>query len=177
MEIVPVDPLTQLVELLRPRALLWKHMVGQGDWAWRLAADSGVVFGRVVSGCCRFQLPGTAEQSLEPGDCVLLAEPPTWILRGGAGDAAIVAFENLPTDNASPEPGPSEDTNQVRIVGGHFEFDSVNKELLMAFLPPIVHIRARGSGDDGRLTGVLAMIDAEASATRPGQEAMPLSLG
>jgi AraC-like DNA-binding protein len=173
MEIVPVDPLTQLVELLRPRALLWKHMVGQGDWAWRLAADSGVVFGRVVSGCCRFQLPGTAEQSLEPGDCVLLAEPPTWILRGGAGDAAIVAFENLPTDNASPEPGPSEDdTNQVRIVGGHFEFDSVNKELLMAFLPPIVHIRARGSGDDGRLTGVLAMIDAEASATRPGQEAV-----
>jgi Cupin len=173
MEIVSVDPLTQLVELLRPRALLWKHMVGQGDWAWRLPADSGVVFGRVVSGYCRFQLPGTAEQSLEPGDCVLLTEPPAWILRGGAGDAAIVDFENLPTDTASPEPGRSEDDpNQVRIVGGHFEFDSVNKELLMAFLSPIVHIRLRGSGDGGRLTGVLAMIDAEASATRPGQEAV-----
>jgi len=172
-EIIPVDPLTQLVELLRPRALLWKHMVGQGDWAWRFPADSGVVFGRVVSGCCRFQLPGIAEQSLEPGDCVLLAEPPAWILRGGAGDAAIVAFEDLPTDTASPEPGRSEDDpNQVRIVGGHFEFNSVNKELLMAFLSPIVHIRSRGSGDDGRLAGVLAMIDAEASATRPGQEAV-----
>src|ERR1700684_3402886 len=172
-EIIPVDPLTQLVELLRPRALLWKHMVGQGDWAWRFPADSGVVFGRVVSGCCRFQLPGIAEQSLEPGDCVLLAEPPAWILRGGAGDAAIVAFEDLPTDTASPEPGRSEDDpNQVRIVGGQFEFDSVNKELLVAFLPPIVHIRSRGSGDDGRLTSVLAMIDAEASATRPGQEAV-----
>jgi AraC-like DNA-binding protein len=168
-----VDPLTQLVELLRPRALLWKHMVGQRDWAWRFPADSGVVFGRVVSGCCRFQLPGTAEQSLEPGDCVLLTAPPAWILRGGAGGAAIVDFENLPADTASPEPERSEDDpNQVRVVGGHFEFDSVNKELLTAFLSPVVHIRSRSSGDDGRLTGVLAMIDAEASATRPGQEAV-----
>jgi AraC-like DNA-binding protein len=168
-----MDPLTQLVELLRPRALLWKHMVGQGDWAWRFPADSGVVFGRVVSGHCRFEMPGTAEQSLEPGDCLLLTKPPAWILRGGTGDATIVAFESLPADPASPEPRPSEDDpNQVRVVGGHFEFDSVNQELLMAFLSPIVHIRSRGSGDGGRLTGVLAMIDAEASATRPGQEAV-----
>ena len=127
MGVVPVDPLTQLVELLRPRALLWKHMVGQGDWAWGFPADSGVIFGRVVSGCCRSQLPGTAEQSLEPGDCVLLTEPPAWILRGGAGDAAVVAFEDLPMATASPEPGRSDDDpDQVRVVGGHFEFDSVN---------------------------------------------------
>jgi AraC-like DNA-binding protein len=173
MGVVPVDPLTQLVELLRPRALLWKHMAGQGDWAWGFPADSGVIFGRVVSGCCRFQLPGTAEQSLEPGDCVLLTEPPAWILRGGAGDAAVVAFEDLPMATASPEPGRSDDDpDQVRVVGGHFEFDSVNKELLTAFLPPVVHIPSRGSGDGGRLTGVLAMIDAEASAVRPGQQAV-----
>jgi AraC-like DNA-binding protein len=169
----PVDPLTQLVELLRPRALLWKHMVGQGDWAWRFPADSGVIFGRVVSGCCRFQLPGTAEQSLEPGDCVLLTEPPAWILRGGAGDGAIAALEDLPADTASPEPGRGDDdTDQVRVVGGHFEFDPVNKELLTAFLPPVVHIPSRDPGDGGRLAGVLAMIDAEASAPRPGQQAV-----
>jgi AraC-like DNA-binding protein len=169
----PVDPLTQLVGLLRPRALLWKHMVGQGDWAWRFPADSGVIFGRVVSGCCRFQLPGTAEQSLEPGDCVLLTEPPAWILRGGVGDAAIATLEDLPADTASPEPGRSDDdTDQVRVVGGHFEFDPVNKELLTAFLPPVVHVPSRDPGDGGRLAGVLAMIDAEASAPRLGQQAV-----
>ena len=169
-----MDPLTQLVELLRPRALLWKHMVGQGDWAWRFPADGGVVFGRVVSGYCRFQLPGAAEQRLEPGDCLLLTEPPAWILRGGAGDAAVVALEDLlPADTASPEPVRCEDDpGEVRVIGGHFELDSVNKELLMAFLSPVVHIRSRDSGDGGRLTGVLAMIDAEASAARPGQAAV-----
>jgi cupin len=102
---------------------------------------------------------------------VPLTEPSAWTLRGGAGDAAIVAIEDLPTHPTLPEPGCSEDdSDQVRVVGGHFEFDSVNKELLMAFLSPVVHIRSRGSGDGGRLTSVLAMIIAEASATRPGQE-------
>ena len=82
-------------------------------------------------------------------------------------------MEDIPADTPSPEPVRCEDDpDQVRVIGGHFEFDSVNKELLVAFLPPIVHIRSRGSGDDGRLTSVLAMIDAEASATRPGQEAV-----
>src|ERR1700678_4743819 len=148
-------------------------MAGHGDWAWGFPADSGVIFGRVVSGGCRFQLPGTAEQSLDPGDCVLLTEPPAWILRGGAGDAAVVAFEDLPMATASPGPGRSDDDpDQVRVVGGHFEFDSVNKELLTAFLEPVVHMLPRGSGDVGRLAGVLAMIDAEASAVRPGQQAV-----
>jgi Cupin len=157
----------------RPRVLLWKHMAGRGDWAWGFPAGSGVVFGRVVSGHCRFRLPGAEEQGLEPGDCLLLTEPPAWILRGGAGDAATIALEDLPTDATSPELVRGEDDpSQVRVVGGHFEFDSVNKELLTAFLPPVAHIRSRGSGDDGRLAGVLAMIDAEASDVRPGQEAV-----
>jgi AraC-like DNA-binding protein len=173
MEVASVDPLTQLVELLRPRVLLWKHMAGRGDWAWGFPADSGVVFGRVVSGHCRFRLPGGEEQGLEPGDCLLLTEPPAWILRGGAGDAATIALEDLPTDATSPELVRGENNpSQVRVVGGHFEFDSVNKELLTAFLPPVAHIRSRGLGDDGRLAAVLAMIDAEASDVRPGQEAV-----
>jgi Cupin len=120
-------------------------------------------------------LPAAWHCGAEPGTRRLRAvdRAPAWILRGGAGDAAVVAFEDLPTATASPGPGRSEDDpDQVRVVGGHFEFDSVNKELLTAFLLPVVHIPSRGSGDGRRLTGVLAMIDAEASATRPGQQAV-----
>jgi transcriptional regulator GlxA family with amidase domain len=42
----------------------------------------------------------------------------------------------------------------------------------MTFLSPVLHVRASGSGVDGRLAGVFAMIDAEASTTRPGQDAV-----
>src|SRR5580704_8418641 len=145
-----MDPLTQLVELLRPRALLWKHLVGRDAWAWQMPSDSGVVFGRVVSGSCRFHVPDVGGGDLGQGDYVLLTAPSAWILRGGHQDAGVVDFEDVPTDlhplDAAGDP------EQVRIVGGHFEFDSANAELLTTFLAPIVHIRSGGSDDDERLT-------------------------
>jgi transcriptional regulator GlxA family with amidase domain len=60
----------------------------------------------------------------------------------------------------------------VRIVGGHFEFDSTNAELLTSFLAPIVYIRSGGSDDDGRLNRIFQMIDVEATTERPGHEAV-----
>jgi AraC-like DNA-binding protein len=163
-----MDPLTQLVELLRPRALLWKRLTARGDWAWRFPTDAGVVFGLVISGRCRFQLPGAEEQELGPGDYLLMAAPPVWILRGG-GDAPIEEFEALYPDLAAEEANSDPDT--VKIVGGHFEFDSANVELLGGFLSPIVHVRAAKNGG-GRLGGILAMMDEEASTNLPGQASM-----
>lgn len=171
-ESVLMDPLTQLVELLRPRALLWKHMVGNGDFAWRFPAEGGVIFGRVMSSYCRFEL-SEGEWGMGPGDHLLLAAPPDWILRGGDGDARVVDFENVSADVALPESGCSTDNqDRVHIVGGNFEFNSVNTEILAPFLSPIVHMRSSRSTANGRMVDVFAMIDAEASATRPGREAV-----
>ena len=165
-----MDPLTLVVDLLRPRALLWKRLVAQGDWAWRFPADRGVVFGLVTSGRCRFQLPGAEQQELEPGDSLLMAAPPAWILRGGDDAAPITEFEAVHAAMAAQES--DGDRNAVRIVAGHFEFDSANEELLAAFLSPIVHVRAARNGEGERLGGILAMVDEEAWANRPGQAAM-----
>jgi len=168
-----VDPLTQLVDMLHPNALVWKTMLARGAWAWRFPADDGVVFGRVVHGCCRFELPETGEQTLEAGDYLLLTRPPAWTLRGGDGDAVVVDLEVVLSETASGEPEGREDgPDHVRVVGGHFVFDSTNTELLTGFLAPVLHLRASGPGMSGRLAGVFAMIDAEASASRPCQEAV-----
>jgi AraC-like DNA-binding protein len=165
-----MDPLTQLVELLRPRALLWKHLVGQDAWAWQMPSDSGVVFGRVVGGTCRYDVPEVGAGELDQGDYMLLTAPSAWILRGGDEDAEVVDFEDVPTDLDPLDA--ADDPEQVRIVGGHFEFDPANAELLTSFLAPIVHIRSGGSDDDGRLNRVFRMIDAEATFEGPGQEAV-----
>jgi AraC-like DNA-binding protein len=165
-----MDPLTQLVELLRPRALLWKHLVGQDAWAWQMPSDSGVVFGRVVSGTCRFDVPDVGGGELDQGDYVLLTAPSAWILRSGDEDAEVVDFEDVPTDLDPLDV--AHNPKQVRIVGGHFDFDSANAELLTTFLAPIVHIRSGGSDDDGRLNRVFQMIDAEATMEGPGQTAV-----
>ncbi len=169
-----VDPLTQLVELLRPRTLLWKHMVWRGDWGLRMPADQGVVFGQVVSGSCRYQLPDTKEATLDAGDYLLLTKPSPWMLRGGSGRGEVVDFdparhEATATSAETEDPLPDE----VRIVGGHFEFDPTSAELLTSFMAPVVHLRTHASGEeDDRLARVLAMIDAEASGTQPGRDAV-----
>ena len=164
-----MDPLNQLVDMLRPRALLWKRVAGRGDWAWRFPATEGVVFGRLVSGRCRFDLPGAGQRSLEAGDYLLLTRPSTWLLRGGDEAAAIVDFEEV-FAQMSPERSDENDPELVRMVAGHFQFDSTNIEMLIAFLSPVVHLRASESST--RLNGVFALIDAEALDARPGQEAV-----
>ena len=144
-----MDPLTHLIELLQPRSFLWKQLVGRGAWEWRFSALDGVVFGWVVSGCCRFEVPGGGEHEMGPGDYLLLTNPQPWFLRGGQGAAVSVDFDTAYAEmgnedllvDASPNQGHEEVT---RMVAGHFEFDSVNAGLLASLLSPVVCLHDRG---------------------------------
>lgn len=166
-----MDPLTALFELLRPRALPWKHLMARGDWAWRMPADPGVVFGRVIDGRCRYEVPRVGRGWLESGDYFLLTAPPPWLLRSPGDTEVIVDFESLPVHVLSASANDDREAG-VRIIGGHFTFDSVNTDLLLPFLSPVVHIAATEGRESGRLERVLTMIDAEASVVRPGQDAV-----
>ena len=177
-----MDPLTQLVELLRPRSFLWKELVGRGSWEWLFPAVGGVVFGRVISGRCRFEVPGSGEHEAGQGDYLLLTNPQPWSLRGGENDAVPVDFDTvyaaMTADDLVGEEPPSQPTGErtdedvTRMVAGHFEFDPINAGLLASLLSPVVHLHAERRGEHELLTGVLDMIDAEASSERPGRQAV-----
>lgn len=165
-----MDPLTQTVALLRPRSFLWKRLVGRGAWEWQFPALAGVVFGRVVSGRCRFDVPGWGEREAGPGDYLLLTNPEPWTLRGGDGVAVPVDFDTAYAAMPAGGLGAGEDGTQ--IIAGHFEFDPVNAGLLASLLDPVVHLPAAQQGERELLAAVLAMIDAEASRESPGREAV-----
>lgn len=175
-----MDPLSQLVELLRPRSFLWKELVGTGSWEWLFPADSGVVFGRVISGRCRFKVPGAGDHEAGPGDYLLLTNPAAWSLRGGEGHATPVDFDTAyaamnadPARKEPPSPPTGElDEDETRIVAGHFEFDPTNAGLLATLLSPVVHLPASRREEYELLTGVLQMIDDEASSERAGRPAV-----
>jgi len=165
-----MDPVTRLVDLLRPKALLWKHMRGRGDWAWRFPADAGVVFGLVVEGNCRFEHPSLGAQAMGPGDSLLMAAPPSWAMRGG-DPTRLVDFG--PAAVEEPETESSCDAKPVtKIVGGHFEFCATNADLLVKFLTPGVHLVRACDRGSNRLGKVLSMIDEEVSSYQPGRDAM-----
>ncbi len=177
-----MDPLTQLVELLRPRSFLWKELVGRGSWEWLFPAVGGVVFGRVVSGGCRFEVPGWGEHEAAQGDYLLLTNPEPWSLRGGERGAVPVDFDTvysaMTADKLVGGEAPSQPVGErageqvTRMVAGHFEFDPVNAELLGSLLSPVVHLSAAQRDERELLTGVLNMIDAEACSERPGRDSV-----
>jgi AraC-like DNA-binding protein len=172
-----LDPLTHLIELLRPRSFLWKQLTGRGAWEWRFSALDGVVFGYVVSGCCRFEVPGGGEHEMGPGDYLLLTNPQPWFLRGGAGAAVSVDFDTayaeMGSEDLLADARPSQGDQEVtRMVAGHFEFDPVNAGLLASLLSPVVRLPAGQRADREFLSLVLTMIGAEATSGGPGREAV-----
>jgi AraC-like DNA-binding protein len=164
-----MDPLTQLITLLRPRALLWKHRDVIDQRAMRYPANDGAVFFVVARGQCQFQIAGRAPRLLHAGDFLLMIAPPVWTLGSSetapaADDAAGRAKHRLPTiaaEQAPPKPG------VTRLLGGHFVFDSDNSAILRQLLPSIVMLS--GDATAARLRRVLGLIEDEALADRPGR--------
>jgi AraC-like DNA-binding protein len=164
-----MDPLTQTLQLLRPRALTWKEAECAGDWALRFPAILGVTFTLVAKGACRLELPDRAHLQLAEGDFVLMAAPPAWTLSDGAPTTVTDGrVGQLNVDRFSARVGRQDGEASTRLVGGHFSFDSANAGLLAGLLPPMVRIRSADPGA-GRLKQLLDLIDDEAFADRPGR--------
>jgi AraC-like DNA-binding protein len=136
------------------------------------------VFGRVVSGRCRFEVPGMGEHEVGQGDYLLLTNPGPWYLRGGEGTATSTDFDTayaaMSADGrfTGERTGAEDDEHVTRMVAGHFEFDPVNAGLLASLLSPVVQLPAARRGEREVLAGVLAMLDVEASNHSPGREAV-----
>jgi len=154
------DPLADLIGLLRPRAVLYKHLGGSGSWQVRFAGNRDIVFSLVTAGSCQlFTAAGPIE--LTTGDFVLGAAPSDVAL---GSDPTAIAIDGDAADWSVPDPEAT-----TRLIAGHFVLDATNAPLLMGLLPGFVHLR--GTDDTtGRISRLLAMIGDEAQADRPGAD-------
>ncbi|MFZ6645398.1 AraC family transcriptional regulator [Undibacterium sp. TJN25] len=148
-----MDPLTQAITLLRPKALNWKHAEASGNWTKQFQKTEGVAFCLIAEGTCRLQVSGQVSKPLQQGDFLLLNAPPEWTLAEGA---------------ASPA---DENGSVTRIFGGHFTFDTANAALLKGLLPAEVIVRSSDPAA-ARLCGLLDLIGDEALSDRPGRTLM-----
>jgi AraC-like DNA-binding protein len=168
-----LDPLTETVRLLRPKALTWKQAEHAGEWTLRFRGHAGMAFCLIAAGNCRLEMAGHQPRRLDQGDYLLLAAPPAWTLGNGEAVAGV-DFEAPPT---SPDPHRTSqpswanrgDARTVtRLIGGHFGFDEANADLLAALVPAVAHIRSSEPGA-ARLRSMLGLVDEEASSDRPGR--------
>ncbi len=160
-----IDPLTEVVTLLRPAAKLSKVVGGAGRWRLR-RADAGQPFYCVVlHGECRLAAAGHEPVALTQGDFVLIpaahdytvssAEPPS---PGHYTEPVVLAGGEirLGAQDGSPD---------VLILVGHCAFGSPDAGLLVSLLPQLVHVRG-----EARLATLVELVSAETRGARPARD-------
>jgi len=160
------DPLTQVIRILRPHAVVSKGISGAGRWAVRYGAFGAPGFCAVTEGRCRLAVEGEAEVVLEAGDFVLLPATPAFTMSGlDPAPAVRIDPKTAPPPDRAMRYGRQDGPADMQQVGGWFTFASPDAELLVALLPRMIHIR-----DVPRLSQLVHLLGAEAARDEIGRD-------
>lgn len=163
---LPLDPLSDILSLLRPRSSISAGLDASGDWAIRFAPPDGVKFNAVMRGACWVSVEGDPEPCwLEQGDCFLLTQPRSFVLASDlslppidAGPIYAQAADGIATCNRG---------GAFFLVGGRFGFSGEHARVLFASLRPLVHVR-EPSSEASVLRWALEQLARELRERRPG---------
>jgi AraC-like DNA-binding protein len=160
-----MDPLSDVIALLRPHAALSKPITGRGEWGVRYAAYGLPGFAIVLEGHCWLAIEGSEPTRLERGDFVLLPSTPAFSLFSRPGAPRIPREPS----NSAVRHGDQGGEPDFHMLGGAFRIEPVNAPLLLGLLPRMIHIRA-ADGDTGRLSSMIGLLMDECAADRAGRD-------
>jgi AraC-like DNA-binding protein len=161
-----MDPLSDILSLLRPNSYGFRGLDAGGDWALAFGPDDGVKCYAIQSGACWLGMEGAAEPlRLQAGDFVLLPGGKAYRLYSAADAPPIDAFRFFPTVPAG-ETAVLNGGGDLSGVGGYFGFEGLHAELLLGMLPPVVLIRAEAN--KAALRGSIERLMFELREPQPG---------
>jgi AraC-like DNA-binding protein len=137
----PMDPLSDVLSLLKPRSYMFRGFDVGGDWSIQFHRHQGIKCYAVVSGQCWLSVEGVPDAvRLKAGDCFLLPRGRPFRL---ASDMALPPVDALAALSAETRGGVASYNGGGDFfgVGGYFDFDGHHAGILLGLLPPIVHIR------------------------------------
>jgi AraC-like DNA-binding protein len=162
----PVDPLSDVLSLLKPRTYMCGGLDLGGDWCIQFGQHEGIKCYAVVSGQSWLSVDGIPDPVLlERGDCFLLPGGRPFRLASDLSLTpvdACTAFQ-LPLNGAV---GLYHGGGDCLSVGGHFTLTGRHASILLGVLPPIVHLRRES--DRAALRWCLERMMQELRAPEPG---------
>jgi AraC-like DNA-binding protein len=172
-----MDPLSDVLALLRVKSVLSARFEAAGPWALRFPAYRHLKFGGVVKGARWVWIEGvTGPAKMEEGDFCLFTDGLPHCFASDPG-VDLQDGEKVFASHMGPDGivrfGP--EGMRTISVGGQFEFDGDMSGLLLNSLPPLVLVSA-DSPDARSLNAALALIRAETESVRPGAAAMAGSI-
>ena len=160
------EPLSEVIQLLRPRAVFSKGISGAGRWAVRYAEFGQPGFCAVIEGRCRLAVDGEVPVVLEEGDFVLLPATPAFTMSGlEPATPVLIDPKRAPAPAGEVRYGRRDGPPDLRQVGGYFTFDAPDAALLVSLLPRMIHIRGVP-----RLAQLVRLLGEEACGEAPGRD-------
>lgn len=161
-----IDPLAEVIALLKPRAVFSKVIAGAGSWAVRYPRFGQPSFCAMLDGECILAVDGHDTVRLRAGDFVLLPATPGFTLSSSADVEPVpVDLQSAQAGEGDIRHGRQDGPAEVRMLGGYFAFDTADAGLLVSLLPALLHIQGVG-----QLRLLVEMVRAETLAQRPGRE-------
>lgn len=160
------DPLSDVIKLLRPRAVFSKGISGAGRWAVRYSDFGLPSFCAVLEGSCRLAVDNQKAITLAAGDFVLLPATPGFTMSGfEAATPVLIDPKVAPAPKGDVRHGTRGGRPDVRLLGGHFVFESPDAALLVSLLPALVHVRGAE-----RLAVLVGLVGEESREQRAGRD-------
>ena len=163
---MPIDPLSDVLSLFKPRTYVAGGLDLGGDWAVQFEAHTGIKCYAVVAGGGWLSVEGEEEPvRLDTGDCVLLPNGRRFLI------AKDLAFAPIPFGMLRCEDwlGGIARVNaggETVLLAGHFAFSGAHADLLLGAMPPV--IRLRDDSDKAGLHWALARMRQELTEPKPG---------
>lgn len=161
-----IDPLADVVGLLRPGVRYTKIVGAAGRWGVRRTETGQPSYCVLLDGACLLTAAGMDPIALEPGDFVLI--PATY-------DFSMSSLRPPPARDFGKPPaqvapgevrhGSRDGPPDVRFLIGHCEFAAPDAALLVSLLPRVVHVRGAP-----RLATLVQLLNDESRAGRPARD-------
>lgn len=137
----PMDPLSEILALMKPQSLSSGGFGSQGDLSIFFPKHQGIKCYAMLAGQSWLKVEGMAEAVLlETGDCFLLPRGLPFVLTNDLSLQPVHflmakdRYSKLDSSSGMAE-------NGRYMAGGFFVFTGTPAELLLQSLPPIVHLR------------------------------------
>ena len=162
-----MDPLSDILAVLKPESYLTAGIDAGGEWAIRFGNRPGTIkCHAVTAGDCWLAVDGMETPvQLTAGDCIILPSGRSFTLASDLTLAPAQAQDVL----AHARPGDvilHNGGGEFAFIGTRFEVDSRKAGALLGTLPPLIHLHE--AGDRDALRWCIKQMMTEMQAGRPG---------
>ncbi len=161
-----IDPLAEVVALLRPCAHYSKYVSGAGPWRVQRNVAGQPFYCAVLEGGIRLTVDGGEVVTLKAGDFVLIPSAQGYMTSSLADSTAQdMVVAPTPRPEGGFRLGQQDGPADVQLVVGHCLFGSPDVDLLVSLLPQLVMVRGAA-----RLSTLVQLVGDESRAARPARE-------